>query len=310
MLRYQARLALDHPNARSLHLRPVPRTGGIAVMLGVLLAGFMLVPQSRLLLLGAAVLSAVSFFDDWRGMPAAVRLLIHSAVAAAAALLLVSDMPSPRLAIVIAATIWMTNLYNFMDGSDGLAGGMALFGFGSLAFAASSGGALPLALIAACVAASAAAFLVFNFSPARIFLGDAGSIPLGFLAAMLGVSGWQQQLWQPWYPLLVFSPFIVDASATLAKRALRCEKVWQAHRDHYYQRLILMGLGHRNTALGAYALMLASGCSGVWARTQSEPTQHLVLLVWALLYALIFVLIDLQWNRHLLASRSNAPGES
>ncbi|MBC7945647.1 MAG: glycosyltransferase family 4 protein [Burkholderiales bacterium] len=309
MLRNRARLALDHPNARSLHLRPVPRTGGIAVMLGVLVAGGMLIPESRLLLLGVAVLSAVSFFDDWRGMAAAVRLLIHSAVAAAAAALLLPDLPLTLFAIVIPATIWMTNLYNFMDGSDGLAGGMALFGFGCLAFAAFLAGALPLALIAACIAASAAAFLVFNFSPARIFLGDAGSIPLGFLAAMLGITGWQQGLWQPWFPVLVFSPFIVDASATLAKRALRREKVWQAHRDHYYQRLVRMGLGHRDTALFAYALMLASGGSGLWAGSQNEPTQHVVLWVWALLYALILVLIDLRWNRYLLASRSNAPGE-
>ncbi len=279
------------------------------MMLGVFLAGFVLIPESRFLLLGAAVLAAVSFFDDWRGMPVALRLLTHSVVAAAAAAFLLPDLPLTILAIVIFATIWMINLYNFMDGSDGLAGGMALIGFGFLALAAFLAGALPLGLIAACIAASAATFLVFNFSPARVFLGDAGSISLGFLAAMLGVAGWRQELWQPWFPVLVFSPFIVDASVTLAKRVLRREKVWQAHRDHYYQRLIRMGSGHRDTALLAYALMLATGASGLWARTQDEPTQHVVLLVWALLYALILVLIDLQWNRHLLASRSNAPGE-
>src|SRR6476659_1011719 len=112
-----------------------------------------------------------------------------------------------------------------------------------------------------CVAAAAAAFLLFNFHPARIFMGDAGAIPLGFLAATLGVTGWINGLWPLWLPVLVFSPFIADASVTLAKRALRGEKIWQAHREHYYQRVVRAGFGHRNMALLGYILMFAAGIS-------------------------------------------------
>jgi len=114
-------------------------------------------------------------------------------------------------------------------------------------------------LVAASIAAAAAAFLVFNFDPARIFLGDAGSTTLGFLAAGLGLIGWRSGTWPLGVPLLVFSPFIVDASVTLAKRMARGEKFWQAHRSHYYQRLVLSGWSHRKTAVAEYGVMIVCG---------------------------------------------------
>jgi UDP-N-acetylmuramyl pentapeptide phosphotransferase/UDP-N-acetylglucosamine-1-phosphate transferase len=133
---------------------------------------------------------------------------------------------------------------------------MATIGFGALALGAWLGDAPGLATFCAAIAAAALAFLRFNFPPARVFMGDAGSIPLGFLAASLGILGAQQNVWPALFPLLVFSPFIVDASVTLTRRALRGEKVWQAHRSHYYQRVVLLGATHRQLALAAYALML------------------------------------------------------
>jgi UDP-N-acetylmuramyl pentapeptide phosphotransferase/UDP-N-acetylglucosamine-1-phosphate transferase len=99
--------------------------------------------------------------------------------------------------------------------------------------------------VCAGVAAAAAGFLCFNFHPARIFMGDVGSVPLGFTAGALGLVGWRSGAWPLWFPLLVFAPFILDATVTLLRRALRGEKVWQAHRSHYYQRMVQMGLGHR-----------------------------------------------------------------
>jgi len=151
---------------------------------------------------------------------------------------------------------WLTNLYNFMDGSDGLAGGMTVIGFAAYAVAAAWAEEPELATTCLCIAAAAAAFLVFNFPPARIFLGDVGSIPIGFLAGALGVVGWNDEAWPLWFPLVVFAPFVADATTTLARRLVRRERVWQAHRDHYYQRMVRSGLGHRGTALIAYGLMV------------------------------------------------------
>jgi UDP-N-acetylmuramyl pentapeptide phosphotransferase/UDP-N-acetylglucosamine-1-phosphate transferase len=196
------------------------------------------------------------------------------------------------------AVIWMLNLYNFMDGSDGLAGGMTLIGFGCYGAAAWLAGDESFAAANFSVAASAAAFLLFNFHPARIFLGDSGSIPLGFLAAAMGFIGWMSGDWPLWLPLLVFSPFIADASVTLLKRGWRGEKVWQAHREHYYQRMVQHGLGHRNTALLAYILMLASGVSAMWATRQDPSVQYGVGIAWCGVYLIIMSASDHYWERH------------
>ena len=94
-------------------------------------------------------------------------------------------------------------------------------------------------------------------------MGDVGSIPLGFVAAAIGVYGWYSAIWPAWLPLLAFSAFIVDTTLTLAQRAARGEHLWQAHRKHYCQRLVRMGLGHRRTALAEYVLMAATGISAL-----------------------------------------------
>jgi UDP-N-acetylmuramyl pentapeptide phosphotransferase/UDP-N-acetylglucosamine-1-phosphate transferase len=190
----------------------------------------------------------------------------------------------------------MTNLFNFMDGSDGLAGGMALFGFATYAVAAAVGGAGDLLLVSACLAAAAGAFLVFNFAPARIFMGDVGSVPLGFLAAALGLAGWQRGVWPVWFPLLVFSPFVVDATVTLMRRAWRRERVWQAHREHYYQRMVRSGLGHAGTAWRWYAVMAAACLTSLGALSAPQQIQYLLLMGWVLIYVMAGWRIDRRWS--------------
>jgi len=291
----RGRLPMDHPNERSLHATPTPRIGGLGIMAGVAvasawLAGGMLLP----VMLAAFALAAVSVLDDVRGLPVALRFLAH--FVAAAACLLALGLSGWALVGATLAVVWMTNLFNFMDGSDGLAGGMAAIGFGALALAAWLGGAPGLAAFCAAIAAAALAFLRFNFPPARVFMGDAGSIPLGFLAAALGILGAMQEVW-PWlFPLLVFSPFIVDASVTLGRRALRGEKIWQAHRSHYYQRVVLLGASHRQLAIAAYALMLAMAAL---AFAQLILPQHVawLLILSAATYLLIFLAIDFRWDQ-------------
>jgi len=295
LLRRGKRMPMDHPNERSLHMTPTPRIGGLGIMAGVGVASVWLADAGLLpVMLATFVLAALSVLDDVRGLPVALRFLVHFAVAVAC--LLAMGFSGLALVLGTLAVVWMTNLYNFMDGSDGLAGGMAAIGFGSLALAAWLGDALGLAAFCSAIAAAALAFLRFNFPPARVFMGDAGSIPLGFLAAALGILGAVQNVW-PWlFPLLAFSPFIVDASVTLMRRALRGEKIWQAHRSHYYQRVVLLGASHRQLALAAYALMLAMAAL---AFAQLILPQHVVwlLILSAATYLLIFLAIDLRWHR-------------
>lgn len=289
------RLPMDHPNERSLHAAPTPRIGGVGIMAGVGVASLWLATGGLLpAMLAAFALAILSLLDDVRGLPVALRFLAH--FVAALACMLALGLSGWMLVGATLAVVWMTNLYNFMDGADGLAGGMAAIGFGALALAAWLGAAPSLAAFCAAIAAAALAFLRFNFPPARVFMGDAGSIPLGFLAAALGILGAQQGVW-PWlFPLLVFSPFIVDASVTLVRRGLRGEKIWQAHRSHYYQRVVLLGASHRQLALAAYALMLAMAALAFVLLILPQHAAWLLILSGAT-YLLIFLAIDRRWHR-------------
>ena len=294
------RLATDIPNDRSLHTRPTPRVGGWGIVPVGVVAMLMLTRSIWLAALLAAALAAVSQIDDRRGLPARVRFGAH--VVAVALLIALNPAPAPWWALVAVGflMVWLVNLYNFMDGSDGLAGGMALFGFGGYAIAALAGPAsdLPLGLASAGVAGAAAGFLTLNFHPARIFLGDAGSIPLGFLAGALGYWGWQRGVWPVWFPALVFSPFIGDASVTLLRRLARGEKFWQAHREHYYQRMVRLGMGHARTALVWYLLMLAGIILANWALRFSFMGQWIAVAGWAAVVVAAGAAVDVHWRRH------------
>jgi len=296
---------VDRPKARSLHETAVPRTGGLGLHGGALLALGIIAPDlPAMLWLALAIMLLVSFIDDLRGVAPAWRLAAHIG---AGGLFVSGALGGQEPAAIAAVAIlceWMANLYNFMDGSDGLAGGMAVAGFSFYGVAAWASGNPDFALANFSIAAAAAGFLVFNFHPARIFLGDVGSVPLGFLAAALGVMGYLQGNWTWWYPPLVFAPFIVDASVTLARRTLRMEKVWQAHRDHYYQRLVQMGWGHRRTALAEYGLMAASGTAALAGLRLPASSQWAILVAAALVYAAMIVLVEVRWRNYQRQGRS------
>ncbi|BAN36673.1 glycosyl transferase family protein [Sulfuricella denitrificans skB26] len=293
-----AGFAIDHPNSRSLHEAPIPRTGGLALVVGGVVGAGVLQSQFWPALSIAGGLLIVSLWDDVRGLSVVWRFLMHFLAAwVFVAIYGLHDLGFVGAIMAVLAIVWMTNLYNFMDGSDGLAGGMALFGFGFYGLAAWLQGDVAFAGQCWSVAVASLAFLFFNFHPARIFMGDAGSIPLGFLAAAFGLMGWRAGSWPVWFPVLVFSPFILDASVTLAKRLLSGEKVWQAHREHYYQRLVQMGWGHRRTAQVEYVLMVLAGASAVWANGQDDSTQWAISIFWVLVYLLAMWLVDTKWSR-------------
>ncbi|MDQ7978082.1 glycosyltransferase family 4 protein [Paraburkholderia sp. SARCC-3016] len=298
------KIAIDVPNQRSLHTRPVPRIGGW----GLLPAASMLIaleaPSMRALAGGAVLLGIVSLIDDRRGLPARIRFAAHIVVAAAAVMFSAVDINWWLAAAAVLVIVWLVNLYNFMDGSNGLAGGMAVFGFATYAVAAA-----PLepqlALAAAVVAGAALGFLVLNFNPARIFLGDVGSIPLGFLAGALGFWGWQHGVWPVWFPALAFAPFIADATVTLLRRLARGEKVWQAHREHYYQRLVQLNSTHVQVALLYYWLMLVGSSIALLARNLPDALQWMMVAVWYGVLAVVGFAIDRRWQGHLRAQRDS-----
>lgn len=295
LLQRVSRLPMDHPNARSLHATPTPRVGGIGIIVAVLIASTpILLPTLWPLMLGALVLAAISLLDDYKNLPVHWRLLAHIFVAVACVLMF-PNVSGVNLFTAILAIVWMTNLYNFMDGADGLSGGMAVMGFGALGTAAWWASAPELALFCAAIAASALAFLRFNFPPARLFMGDAGSIPLGFLAAAIGVYGASQGYWPVLFPVIIFSPFIVDASITLLKRAVRGEKIWRAHHEHYYQRLVRMGWSHQKMTLAAYALMLFCAAAGLFI-IQKPDAAPIVTTLWLVTYLILFIPLDWRWS--------------
>jgi UDP-N-acetylmuramyl pentapeptide phosphotransferase/UDP-N-acetylglucosamine-1-phosphate transferase len=300
------RSALDMPNERSLHERPVPRSGGLAVLAGVAATALAFASALWLPLSLALALAAISLTDDLRGVPTLLRLLAHLAASGLLAWYVLSPMHPVELLLITLALTWITNLYNFMDGSDGLAAGMAVIGFAAYALAAWLAGGTALAMTSLSVSAAAAAFLLLNFHPARIFLGDVGSIPLGFLAGALGVVGWRDDAWPLWFPLLVFGPFIGDATLTLLKRLLRRERVWRAHKEHYYQRLVRMGFGHRGAALIGYAAMLLCAAAALFGREQAPGLQAAVFAAASLILAALAVAVDLRWRRFVARQGSAA----
>ena len=288
-----AALLADHPNERSLHTEPTPRVGGIGVAAGVFPFLLAYGSPAPLATIGAcaAGLFAISLADDVRSLPVQVRLPAHFA----AGLVTILAMSQPDMpwawgwtgaVLAVVGLAWSANLYNFMDGADGIAGGMGAIGFGALSIAAIAAGENALAIAGAALASACVGFLLHNFPPARVFLGDCGAIPIGFLAGAFGLYGSLRGTWPGWFPLLVFSPFIVDATATLLARLARGERIWIAHRSHGYQRLALAGWPRQRLALAAWALMGAAALSALWALQEGEKGRCVILFVWTMAYAL------------------------
>jgi len=228
---------------------------------------------------------------------------VHQALPAALHLLPGWAWSAPAWAIAtfcVLLTAWLVNLYNFMDGMDGLAGGMAIIGFGTLALLGWLGGAPLYASAALIVAAAAGGFLPFNFPPARLFMGDAGSGSLGLLVALFLLWAERMGLFPLWLGALVFSPFIVDATWTVIRRALQGKKPWQAHREHFYQRLVQAGWSHRRTTLWAYALMLKCSLLAVLASCFTAIGVQGLLLGWmAVVYLAIIAYVNARERRPL-----------
>lgn len=258
--------ALTRPGKHG-HERPVPTGGGIVAVGAALLVWlfFSLITgafaETWRVAAAAAALAALSFIDDLRQVPLLLRFAVHIAAVAFGlsllpdtALLFGGALPlwADRLAVGVA-WVWFTNLFNFMDGIDGIASVETIAVGGGLAVALliiaseASGAGWAMAPLAAALAGAGAGFLAFNWQPARLFLGDAGSIPLGYLLGWLLVwSACVHGLW--WLALALPLYYWVDATATLLARAARGEKVWLPHRLHAYQLATQTGASHATVA--------------------------------------------------------------
>jgi Fuc2NAc and GlcNAc transferase len=293
------RALLDEVNERSLHTVPTPRLGGVGIVIVTLIAGFFAcdagATELRVLLAVCGGIALVGLRDDLRPMSAAVRIMLQIAVSivflrlvGTPPLLVARALPLalPPFVVTALLVVWMVgvlNIYNFMDGMDGLAGSQTVSA--SIALAVMLGGSSPLAIFALALGASAAGFLAHNFPPARIFMGDAGSTFIGMSFAALAVIGMHHEV-----PItesaLVLAPFLLDGTFTIFRRALRKEKVWKAHRTHLYQRAVQTGLAHRDVLL-VYMAWLAVAAGG--AVLASLGTASLALAWGAAVLGLVLV---------------------
>jgi len=300
VLRLLTRLRLyDRPNERSSHAAATPRGGGLALVPLLLAAwtGWALWSGAAPagfgpVLLGTVLLALVSLADDLRGLSAVLRLAVQAGAVAVGLIGLGTAGPVfqgllPPLADRLAAALlwlWFVNLFNFMDGIDGISGVEAgSIGLGLALVAVLGGLAAELVALPVLLAAAAIGFLAWNWPPARLFLGDVGSIPLGYLLGWLLLAGAAQGQWAAALILPLY--YLADATVTLAKRGLRGAKVWQAHREHFYQRAVQGGLSHGavvlrvlacNGVLVAFALLATAGWP--WPALAGATLAVLVLL--------------------------------
>jgi Fuc2NAc and GlcNAc transferase len=268
-----ARGLLDIPNARSSHAAATPRGGGIAIVVavtlgaGVLTCFDLIAPRLFLtLLVGGMAVAAVGYLDDRHRLRARTRLLTH-ALAAVLAIVCLGGFAPVQLGthvealgwagslLALLGIVWVINLFNFMDGIDGIAAGEALFVAGAGALI-SQGAGQGVSISAWLLCGASAAFLVWNWPPARIFMGDAGSGYIGFVLAVLALGDSHRNAVAVWQWLILGGVFFVDATVTLVRRALRGESLSEAHRQHAYQWLARSQRSHAKVTLGVLATNL------------------------------------------------------
>ena len=315
-LRYAQRSQiLDVPNARSSHDSPTPRGGGIGFVLVLILALVLIASYSitdlgltLYWLLGIILVAGIGWLDDHFSMPNRVRLLVQlfGTILFVASLGEVSPIHwetgffQKCLAVVFIGLylIWLTNLYNFMDGIDGLAATQGICTALAAAFFFALGGQSDLSYLGCVTAAAMMAFLVFNWPPAKIFMGDVGSYALGFLFGCFAIIGEVTESVSLWVWIILLGVFIFDATFTLFHRMIKGERWYAAHCQHAYQRLIQMGWSHRDVVLSVLVvnvLILWPSAAAAWYFPDVAPWFTVVLgvLAWGVWY--LILRLNEQW---------------
>jgi Fuc2NAc and GlcNAc transferase len=290
---------MDHPGARHSHNVATPRGGGAGLVAALLLTtGFVALSQqvsfwSVCVMPGAAVLAVTGWRDDHSSLSALLRLFIQLAVSFyLLTCVQYSGWMQGAIPMILTgiAVVWMTNLYNFMDGSNGMAGLQGVFAATVLAWLFHLAGDAAFSLICLLVAASCAGFLPWNLGRARVFMGDVGSVTLGFIFAAMLVYGGVTHAFSLPVALLVMVVFLMDSTLTLVVRVLRGERWYNAHRQHLYQQLIEYGWAHGRVALFYQTINLTLVLPGIVVAAKFPE------LAWPVLTVLSLGLI-LAWYR-------------
>ena len=267
------RNVLDVPNARSSHTVPTPRGGGLAFAAAFLISticirlNYVDLPGFLPAIWGGALVAYIGWIDDKKRLPAGTRVIIHF-IAATWGICWLGGLPSLDLGftevhfgnlgypIAIVGTVWMINLYNFMDGIDGLAAGEAASVSAGAAFLFVLSGNGAMALLCLFLTASTGGFLIFNWPPAKMFMGDTGSGFLGYIFAMLAIISERTTSIHLLVWAVLLAVFVTDATATLIKRILQGKRPTEAHREHAYQIAVQKGLSHKETTIGILSINL------------------------------------------------------
>jgi Fuc2NAc and GlcNAc transferase len=286
----------DVPNERSMHTTPTPRGGGVViaavVVTGLLIscaAGWLPGRTTIAMVGGGALIAGIGWVDDRRGIAAGHRAAFHTIAAVWATSWLgglhsltvgraTIEMGVIGYAIAVLAIVWSINLYNFMDGIDGLAATEGVTVGGLAAVCLVMVHLTGIAFAAALAAAAAAGFLRWNWSPAKVFMGDTGSGFLGFMFAALAVAAERARPGSAVIVLVLLAVFWVDATLTLTRRLLRGERWYDAHRMHAYQRAVQAGWRHSQVSASVLAF---NGLLGVFAFVMAKRPE----LAWVALAA-------------------------
>ena len=271
---------LDAPGARKVHQQAMPRLGGVAVLPASVLAVAITVPAPASALapfaLGSLIVFGAGLYDDVKGLRALAKL---AAITAAALLTIAVGIRIERFTLfahtyelgllsapmTLVWIIGVTNAFNLIDGLDGLAAGLTIVAGGSCAFLLALRGETSQASIVAALAGAAVGFLPYNFNPASIFLGDCGSLVVGFVLAVTAITGWQKgaTALAVGAPLLALALPIADIAGSIVRRLARRQSVFTADERHIHHWLLRAGLSHRGAVLLLYACALALAAAAV-----------------------------------------------
>lgn len=266
---------LDLPNARSSHSTPTPRGGGMSIVLVSVSAALFLWLSNAIELdlmaafvVGGVAIACVGFIDDKRSVSVGIRMTIHLSAAAWAVWCLgglgpvrfgaaIFDLGLIGHLLAVVAIAWAVNLFNFMDGIDGLAATEAVFmTLAAAGFGLVTGTHPGVSLLMLAVGAACCGFLLWNWPPARIFMGDVGSGYLGYAVGVLAIADARENSVAPFLWWILGAVFFVDATVTLLLRVIRRERVHEAHRSHAYQHLVRRWGSHRRVTVAVALLNL------------------------------------------------------
>jgi UDP-N-acetylmuramyl pentapeptide phosphotransferase/UDP-N-acetylglucosamine-1-phosphate transferase len=290
-----------------------PRIGGVALVTSIVaglavlqVAGSGIAADAAVVVVGALTIAALGLADDLWTLSAVVRLAVQALVAATV-VAFVGPLPLPWFipnswSALLVTVFWvglLTNAYNFMDGIDGIAGAQAIIAGIGWTIVASLAGSFDIAAMSLLVAAAAGGFLVHNWQPAKVFMGDAGSGFFGFLFATLPLLAPAGRVSLVWCGVLLMWPFLFDTGFTLVRRAGRLENILAAHRSHIYQRLVLTGCSHRDVTLVYIGLAILGVVAAILVETR-QPIAPLFSIC-----AIVIAAGTLWWS---LTSREAASG--